>query len=183
MRNAVVMKLALPLLVASALHVPAWAQDQKADAEIHVDLGTGTAVPGGLLTLPIVVSGSRGTQLGRTKNEIRFPNKQVTFIKVDDGPGSQAAEARAEARTEEDSKESDVSVLTVTVEARREIPEAELLYLVFEVNKSAARGSTIKLENRVEAATLDNRALKNVTGKDGSVTVSTFVVGCLLYMH
>jgi len=159
---------------------------QESANVVRIDLGFDNTTPGGEVLVPIMLDVPRGVEVGRTVNEVTFPNGVVSFEQVKPGIAAEIAEARIEADLQRHPERADMSIVKVTVTGGREgISSGLLAFLVFRVSKDAP-ANVITLGNvpRAFTAGREPRPLSPVNGKDGEITVTAVaLISCFFYMH
>ncbi len=156
-----------------------WAQPQSGRASI--ELGIGVAGPGEHASVPVTLSATNPSGVGRILFEVSFPNKLLTFDSV--AQGADAGSLEITIRTELLESEEE-NVLQVELSSSDPIPEGNLLELLFDVAPEAEPNDEYPLKNlaqRIE--TIQGEAFE-ATGLDGFITVvGDAVFGCFFYMH
>ena len=163
---------------------------QEPQNTVRLDLGFDNTTPGGEVLVPIMLDAPTSVEVGRTVNEVTFPNGVVSFEQVKPGIAAEVAEAVIEADLQPHPERADMSTVRVTVTSGRDgISSGLLAFLVFRVSKDAladAPANVIALGNVPRAFTVgrESRALGPVDGKDGEITVTVApLISCFFYMH
>lgn len=161
------------------------AAQEQAEQAVELYLGFDTTMPGAKAYLTLTFT-ANGAKVGKVTSEVSFPKKLLTFVEAKRSQAGDDAEADLSAEVKEDGKDPELSILTVQVSAKKEIPNGPLVNLQFSVAPSAKEG-VIKLKNAVKATTLKGDEVKGAKGNAGELTVNAQPVAplqvCFFFSH
>ena len=152
-----------------------------------INVGISTAKPGDTIDIPLTLSGTEQPKLGSITAEIALPKNALSFTKADAGLAGEAAEAVVQGKVQEGGN-ADLSVVRLTISAKRPIKPGILAYMKLQVSKETKKGSLkLKLDS-VKAGTAEGQPLELAKGKDGEVMVFNLdeqipQIGCFFFTH
>ena len=177
--------LSLLILIACS-PVPGVGQEKKAEPTLNV--GFSTAQPGDPIDIPITLSGTEQPQTGLIAVELTFPKPALTFVRADAGLAGEMAEADIQGKVRDAPNDSKLSVLTISLSARKPVKPGIVAYLKFHVPTEAKKGRVQFKVLSVKAATLSGAPQPLTKGRDGAVEVydrdeEVPQIGCFFFTH
>jgi hypothetical protein len=144
--------------------------------------------PGGIVAVPIQLSGVESGQIGTLTLKLRFLSNKLTFTKVEVGGlgDSVGAVATAEMQRRGDETLLEVTIATPEKEgARAPIPDGPIAQLMFKVAKDLKPETVIPLALQVTGGgTKAGAEPVKVSARDGEIIVANpSVISCFFYMH
>ena len=170
------------LLTVSWWLLVAFTPTQQPEPSIRLELGTSSARPGDVVSLPLDFSAVGDPQVATISSEISFPSKLISFVEANLGSAVESAEPKINARLHTSDEER--SVLHIEVLAPNTLPQGEVLKLSFRISEEAPLNDEIVLENqRQEVLSVKGERLE-VGGANGIILVATEpLFTCFFYMH
>ena len=170
------------LLTVSWWLLVALTNTQQPEPGIRLDLGTSSAGPGDVVSLPLDFSAVGDPQVATISSEISFPSKLISFVEASMGSAAESAELKINARLHTANEEQ--SVLHIEILAPSTLPQGEVLKLSFRISEEAPLNDEIVLENqRQEVLSVKGERLE-VRGADGIILVAVEpLFTCFFYMH
>ena len=154
---------------------------QAQSGKASLELGIGVAGPGEHATVPVTLSASDPSGVGKIFFELSFPNKLLTFSSFTKGADTESLEITILTKLLESEEEN---ILQVELSSSEPIPEGTLLELLFDVAPEAEPNDEYPLKNlaqRIE--TTQGEALEATGLKGFIIVVGEAVFGCFFYMH
>ena len=175
--------------------IPAAAQQPRppfrsgpAPTEPTLNVGFSTAQPGDPIDIPITLSGAEQPQTGSIAVELTFPKPALAFVRADAGLAGEMAEANIQGKVQDAPNDSKLSLLTISVSAKKPVKPGILAYLKFRVPTEAKKGRVQFKVLSVKAATLGGASQPLNKGRDGAVEVydrdeEVPQIGCFFFTH
>lgn len=158
------------------------------NASPRVNIAQSVGPPGGIVAVPIQLSGVESGQIGKLTLTLRFPSNKLTFTKVEVGGLGDSVGAVG---TTEMHRRGDETLLEVTITtpekegARAPIPDGPIAQLMFRVAKDLKPETVIPLT--LQAAGVGTKAGAEpvkVSARAGEIIVGNpSVISCFFYMH
>jgi len=153
-----------------------------------VNIGVSTAKPGDLIDLPLTLSAPDTITVGSIVETLSFPKKVLNLSSTELGLAGEQSEAELKTDIKDDSGDSNLSDLVVTITSKGTIKPGILAYLKFKVSTDATKSTVVLKAMDTKLSTAGGGAVEVAKGKDGEVTIFNLneeipVVGCFFFSH
>jgi len=174
------------LILVACFPIPGVSQGKKPESTLNV--GFSTAQPGDPIDIPITLSGAEQPQMGSITVELAFPKTALTFVRADAGLAGEMAEANVQGTVQNAPDDSKLSLLTISVPAKKPMKPGIVAYLKFRVPTEAKKGRVQFKVRSVKAASLAGAPQPLAKGRDGAVEVfdrdeEVPQIGCFFFTH
>lgn len=158
------------------------------NASPRVNIAQSVGPPGGVVAVPIQLSGVESGQIGTLTLKLRFLSNKLTFTKVEVGGLGDSVGAVATTGMQRRGDETLLEVTIATPEkegARAPIPDGPIAQLMFTVAKDLKPETVIPLTLQVAGVgTKAGAEAVKVSARDGEIIVANpSVISCFFYMH
>ncbi len=158
------------------------AAQQPADA-VTVDLGTDAVLAGEKTSLSVVLATDGDPKVGKLHFDVIFPTAHLTFVKLSNGAGVEAADGQVKTEIVKPEGATD-AILKVDISAPRPIPQGGIVSLMFEVDKKAPPEIRLKAGGVAASGVAGHTlAAKGVDGLLNVLTTDSMAFACFFYMH
>ena len=177
---------ALSFILSMPAAIPAWSQAASQGTTLNV--GISTAKPGDPVDIPLTLSGTETPRLNSITVEISFPKATLRFVRASAGLAGEMAEASVQGTVRDATDTSGLSLLTVTITAKKPIKLGILAYLQFRVATDAPKGTVPLRDQSLAGGSLDSQPQMLAKGRDGRVEIfdrneQIPLIGCFFFTH
>ena len=155
----------------------------QSSSRVSVILGMGISGPGEEAAVPVTVSITGKSRVGRIWFEISFPKELISFGSVTKGPAAESLDLSIETELKEGEEEN---FLQITVSSSDPIPPGDLFNLNFSVSDETHANDEFDLKFLGQEAQTPGRDVLEVTGLDGLIVVAVLgdvIPACFFYLH
>ena len=156
-------------LLGSLFFLPTWTWSQAQQARVNV--GVATTLAGDTVDIPLILAAPETLQIGSVVQTISFPKKLLSLTRTELGLAGEQSQAAIKTKTTDDSGNSDLSRVEVTISFPGPMKPGVLAYLKFKVSTEARKGTIPLKVVDSKATTASGGPLPMAKGKDGEVGV------------
>ena len=193
MKRGIAIRFLVPIFVLCLANAAkAQVAQAKPAAPIRLSVGRTEGPPQSEVTVQAFLSADGNLKVASISMNITFPNRLVSFIRVDKTGLIEAMETQMEVEVEVHAYDPNKSILKLTLstleegESGKALPEGPIAEIAFIILDEAQPGTDITLKNEAHVVAVEDplKQIEPVIAEDGAIwVIESLIFSCFFYMH